>query len=254
MSNLLTLAISWEPEIRGIVVVLIAFTVLIGSVYLLLSTNMGVRLGFLTAFAALFGWMTIMGAIWWTYGIGLRGKDPSWDSVQVINGDLNQPDTNPVARDLNNGWTKLGEADSGRGQAVAAADDILQNKAKRFKAGEYLPIEVYDKGGDRWPVIFGVDFIAFFHDPHYSLVEVQPVIPTPTEPGRAPAQPQVDPTAPKTFVLMERNPGTRRRPAALITVGSAMIFALSTLALHRRDKRSTVNVSQPTSERVGAGV
>jgi hypothetical protein len=255
MLNVLTLAISWEPEIRGIVVVLIAVAVLIGSVYLLLSTNMGIRLGLLTAFAALFGWMTIMGAVWWTYGIGLRGKDPTWQAVQVINGDLDQVDTNSVARDINDGWTQLGESDTGRGTAIAAADDILQNQAKRFKAGEYLPIAVYDKGGDdRKPVIFGVDFLAFFHGPHYALVEVQPVIPTPTEPGRAPPQPRADPNAQKTYVLMERNQGTRRRPAALITVGSAIIFGLTASALHRRDKLSQANRSQPATERVGAGV
>ena len=38
----LTLAFGWEPEIRGIVVVLIAVGVLMGSVYLILVTNLGV--------------------------------------------------------------------------------------------------------------------------------------------------------------------------------------------------------------------
>ena len=43
------LAISWQPEIRGISVVLISVVVLCGSVYFILSTNLGSRLGFLVA-------------------------------------------------------------------------------------------------------------------------------------------------------------------------------------------------------------
>ena len=37
------LAISWQPEIRGIVVVLIAVVVLIGGTYLLVGSNVGAR-------------------------------------------------------------------------------------------------------------------------------------------------------------------------------------------------------------------
>ena len=69
------LAIGWEPELRGILIVIIAVVMLCGSVYLILGTNIGARLGFLVAFAALAGWMFIMGAIWWTYGIGLLGPE-----------------------------------------------------------------------------------------------------------------------------------------------------------------------------------
>jgi len=65
------LSIGWEPEIRGILTVIIGTVALCGSVYLLLGTNIGVRLGFLVALAGLFGWMASMGAIWWAYGIGL---------------------------------------------------------------------------------------------------------------------------------------------------------------------------------------
>jgi len=84
MSTVLTLAFGWEPEIRGITVVLIIFLVLCGSVYLLLATNLGARLGMLVALAGFFGWMTIMGAIWWVYGIGYQGSLPSWRPVEVI--------------------------------------------------------------------------------------------------------------------------------------------------------------------------
>ena len=49
--------------------------VLWAACYLILGTNLGARLGFLVAFAALAGWMFLMGAIWWSYGKGLLGPD-----------------------------------------------------------------------------------------------------------------------------------------------------------------------------------
>lgn len=76
------LAINWEPELRGIVIVAIAVGVLIGGTYLVVGTNLGARLGLLVVLAGLFGWMTIMGTIWWTYGIGLKGREPSWQAAE----------------------------------------------------------------------------------------------------------------------------------------------------------------------------
>ncbi len=38
-----------------------------GSIYLLLATNLGGRLGFLVALTGLFGWMIIHSMIWWIY-------------------------------------------------------------------------------------------------------------------------------------------------------------------------------------------
>ncbi len=75
------LAIGWQPELRGILITIIAVFTFCGSVYFILSTNLGARLGFLVAFAALAGWIFIMGAIWWTYGKGLLGPDASWAPV-----------------------------------------------------------------------------------------------------------------------------------------------------------------------------
>ena len=75
------LAVGWEPELRGLLTVVIGFVILMGSVYLILATNMGARLGFLVSLTALAGWMMLMGLVWWIYGIGLRGPDPSWAPV-----------------------------------------------------------------------------------------------------------------------------------------------------------------------------
>src|SRR3954451_23600609 len=75
------LAIGWEPEIRGVLTVMIAVVVLCGSIYLIMATNMGARLAFLVVLAGLFGWLFLMGITWWIYGIGLKGPDPTWAEI-----------------------------------------------------------------------------------------------------------------------------------------------------------------------------
>lgn len=87
MSHLLS-AISWDPGFRGVLVVLVGVIVLCGSVFLLLATNTGVRLGFLLALTGLFGWMTIMGITWSMYGIGYKGPTPTWKVLDVNEGNI----------------------------------------------------------------------------------------------------------------------------------------------------------------------
>ena len=55
----------WDPTILGFLVVLSAIGLFCGSVYLLLGTNVGARLGLLLALTRLFGWMVILTFIWW---------------------------------------------------------------------------------------------------------------------------------------------------------------------------------------------
>jgi len=261
-------AINWQPELRGIVVVLIASSVLIGGTYLVVGTNVGARLGFLIVIAAFFGWMMTMGAIWWTYGIGLKGPTPFWfpaepvtivrDSSLLVGAEILKVEptigADPVANaslistELQaEGWHLLDEADPQRGQAVAASDAILQIEAKEFPAGSYLSVAVYDRGGERWPKINdSLDFFAFFHKPRYALVEVAPVVPQRVEPGRAPARPVVDTAQPHRYVHMLRDLGAKRQPAMFITFGSGLIFLMLCWLLHRRDLQLRVNMSSET--------
>jgi len=266
------LAVSWEPQIRGIVVVLIMVVVLIGGSYLIVSTNIGARLGLLVILAGFFGWMATMGAIWWTYGIGLKGPEPSWKPAEPIAivrdvaymvdagiltssaaangvatscGGSTPSECATTVRDVlvAEGWTLLDEADPERGQAVASSDAIIQNIAEEFSAGEYLSVNVYDRGGERYPLITeSIDFFAFFHKPRYAVVEVAPVVPQRAEPGRAPARAEIDTTKPHRYVHMVRDRGAKRQPAILITLGSTLIFLILCWLLHRHDLAARANV------------
>jgi hypothetical protein len=233
LASSFTLAFGWQPEIRGIVVVLIAVGVLMGSVYLLLATNLGARLGLLVALGALFGWLTILASMWWIYGIGLKGADPTWKPVEVIVGDISNAN-NEIARNLD-GWEKLPTDDPSRGQAVASSDAILTIQSKVFTSPtDYVVTDVYTIGGGTYPKWF----FSFRHDPHYALVQVQPVKPQISEAGKPPPTPVADETQPVVSVLMIRDLGYRRRPAALITLGALSIFLAIAWILHSRDKES----------------
>ncbi len=91
MIDLLTTlgGISWDLEVRGILVVATGSIVLIGSVWLIIATNSGARLSTLVTLAGLMGFMTILGISWWMYGSGWKGADPSWQTIDINVGDLN---------------------------------------------------------------------------------------------------------------------------------------------------------------------
>ncbi len=80
--------LGWDPEIRGFMAVFAGVVVLLGSVWLLLVLNSGTRLGSLITLAGLFGWMVIMAAVWWIYGIGWAGSAPTWQLREINVGDL----------------------------------------------------------------------------------------------------------------------------------------------------------------------
>lgn len=261
------LAITWQPEIRGVIVVLIGFVVLCGSVYLLLGTNLGARLGFLIAVTALAGWMAIMGLVWWIYAIGLKGPAPSWKNAGNITIDGNLHESGVIKTDvgtdgdknttelLREGWRQTATDAPNYGQASSAASAILEG-SKVFTTGQYIVLNVYEKGGTRWPLIAGekqLDFFAFFHDPHYSLVEVQGVLSQISEPGRAPAKAIPDPNQPKRYVLMKRDPGGIRENGRSLTIGGTIIFIMLCIMLHRRDRVFTEHVHGEL-EKAGAGV
>ncbi len=71
----------WYPTILGVLVVVSAVALFCGSVYLLLATNLGARLGLLIAAAALSGFMVLLSGLWMTTAsplTTLRGRLPAW--------------------------------------------------------------------------------------------------------------------------------------------------------------------------------
>jgi hypothetical protein len=260
------LAINWEPEIRGVLIIVIAVSLFCGSIYVLLATNLGARLGFLVALTGLMGWMTLMGIMWSIYGIGLKGPDPTWNAVPgrtvlqdtdalfqagVFDQRVDIPEGVPFPEEADvvadefrqEGWTQLSEDDPSFSQAAAAASVFLENSGA-FAAGEFQAQRVFDIGGERYPMIGDFDLFAFFHKPRYAVVEVAPLVLVRTEPGRAPPPATVDDTRQRQYVYMIRDLGARRQPAFVLTFGAGLIFLTGCWLLHRRDRMVTENRSR----------
>lgn len=261
-------AIGWEPELRGILIVIIAVGVLCGSVYMILGTNLGARLGFLVSLAALAGWMMMMGIIWMIYGIGMQGPAPSWKAIEgrtviqdtgsltssgVLDGRIEIPEGASFAERGEaittafeaEGWEQIDAASPEYGQAFAAAQTFIEDE-EALPAGGYVATAVYDMGGERWPKINeSIDFLAFMHDPRYVVVEVAPTEQTRTEAGRAPASAVIQENGQRQFVYMVRDLGAKRQPAQVLTIGSGLIFGALCWLLHRRDQTVVRNLSAP---------
>ena len=261
------IAIGWQPELRGIIVTIIGVVVLIGSIYLVLGTNLGARLGFLVALCGLAGWMALMGAVWAIYGIGLQGPLGTWEAVPgrtvlqdtaalsqagVLGAPVEIPDQTSytdesaiVAEQLEaEGWSQLDPASPAAGQAGASAGEFLEETGA-FEAGDDQVTRVFDIGGDRYPMIGNFDLLAFWHEPRYSLVEVAAIEQTRDESGRAAPASQIDESRQRQYVYMIRDLGARRQPAFVLTIGATIIFLSLCWLLHQRDARVRSNLAQP---------
>lgn len=296
--------IAFDPTIRGLLAVGVGVVVLMGSVYLLLATNTGNRLGFLLALTGFFGWMAIMGLIWWIYGIGMQGEAASWKVVEYNAGDVSQavtdkltdldlsalpqdpetggPDYDLVAQlfeedpeafqeveeqleEASDGWKFLPASDPSRGEAEATVGDNLPECSTCAfgieSPADYVVLGAFEVGGKkglpddptRWDRIKNevVSALTIKNPERYAVVQVQKVIPQEVEPGQAPPTPEADPEQPVISVVLLRDIGDRRFPAAMITIGSTLIFLLLCWVLNQRERILESNLAH--AERVRAG-
>jgi hypothetical protein len=266
------LAINWYPELRGILTVMIGAAVWMGSIYLILGTNLGARLGFIVTLAGLAGWIALMAGVWWIYGIGLKGSEPEWRQVPgktviqevdllyqagVVDRPLDvtaqtdsQVAADAVAAQLKSqGWDRVDPSAPEFGQAEASAGVFLDEEGA-FAPGEFKVTNVYEVDpphDSAYPKLGPngeLDQLAFFHKPYYTLVEVAPYVPLRLEQGRAPTAPEVDTTLPRQYVYMIRDLGNLRQPAAYICIGSTTMFLALCWLLHRRDRFVAQNLSR----------
>lgn len=245
LSSAFSMAIRWDPNIRGFLIVTAFFTALVGSSYLLAATNLGARMGFLVTFGGLFGWLTLLGLLWTIFGIGPIGDAPHWQLKGVLSGEIGATAAPPLDIALDE-WTSVEEGSPSRGQAVAAVDELFPEtpQAAGFgikEASDYVVLDVYQRGGEApmWPTL------TLKHKPHYAVVQLQlnkyADWTASDHPGEAIPKAQADTSAPVVTVLMIRNLGSRRLPPAMVMVGAGLIFAALMTLLHRRDKLGMAN-------------
>lgn len=368
--------ISWEPEIRGALVVLIASAILMGSIWLVLVTDVGSRVGTLIIATGFFGWMFIMGLIWWLYGGNvLKGDDPVWEAREIVFGSLDSStvgdvsdlgaaqvvgaaalvesvcpglvdatgqvqrarlvennldiplsgfysapsgspdcnvevgellavDTETIAEELADanaaldgddprfldatalsatiettiadetrkvnqltlsglasvapdmleaaeesgqlvlvGWNLVSSADAGEAQAIAGAF-LISSDGAYDDATNFFVLDTFQKGGkpkrsgdSTWDRVSNEagNTVRFWHPTNTTVVQVVGTLEKDEVPGQAPPFPEIDADAQVISVVMVRDLGSRRLPAALITIGSLIIFLALASMLHFRD-------------------
>ena len=145
----------WYPTILGVLVVVAAVGLFVGTPILLLATNMGTRLGFLVGVACLSGLMVLISLLWLTNPSPvntLKGRIPAWVAVESIqNGDVAKSKIAAV-RDIDNSGRAASEADVTNLKAAVDSNLIL---TKNEQTGEILSgaegkFAVYT-GGHRLP-------------------------------------------------------------------------------------------------------
>jgi len=250
-------ALSWDPQIRGALILITAILILPGSVYLLLATNTGAKVGFVLAMAGLSGWITVMAIIWAVYGIGLKGREKSWKVQEVVVQDAGKAGVKAM-EDFPEGWNKLPAGNAVRADAQAAGDAALlpavapagehggastaEAEPPRYvtpfkTTADYVILDAYDKGGDNQLFTIGRHKFYFRHSPHYAVIHVKPALNQTGGPGGAPPTPVPDPAAPDYYVVMVRDLGSLRFPPVVVALSFGTIFAICCYWLHERDKR-----------------
>ena len=233
MISLSLAALTWEPQIKGALYVLLAVLILCGSAFLLLSTNMGARLGFLLSGAGLFGFLATIGIIWWVYGIGPKGPEPHWVSKGIVTGDPSRS-ANPALDRFPRGWDRLQPSDPAVADALPVVDGQLVGPRAMFRnPSDYVVLAAFKKGGDSHGP-FGLNVprpFDVFHSPHYLVVQVQKALPPAV--GQRPGP---DPSAQSVSVVMLRDLGAKRRNPAVFALSSTAIFLLICYKLHVRDR------------------
>jgi hypothetical protein len=241
VTDTLLLALSWNPQVRGGLYVLLSVLILCGSGALILGTNLGGRVGFQVAAAGLLGFFVVIGLTWWVYGIGPQGKAPTWVPRFEIQGDLGQADSQ-ILRGFPRDWEELDLADPAVADALPIADGELtggeEGGGVYESPADYLPVAALEKGGETYGPFGILNFrpLNLWHKTHYLIVQVQAVEHQEVIPGAAPPRPRVDPNAPKTAVVMVRDLGSLRLNPAVFTIASTLLFGLLVYQLHTRDK------------------
>jgi hypothetical protein len=253
----------WYPTILGVLVVLAGIGLFCGTVYLLLATNLGSRLGFLVAAAGLSGLVMLLACLWLTTGSPLntlKGRIPHWVAVESIeNGDVAQSKITAVQTVEQDG-RKVDLAE--QANVKAAVDEALvatteggaqgttqeasaNNFATYTSATDYLIKNIWETGGgdifSQVDVTTGGGFPwihVSLHKPLYAVVEICPADPDAVIVpfGESPPAPKCDASKPRSVIVFERDLGSVRVPPFVALLASGILFALSLLGLHWRER------------------
>ena len=255
LANELTDPNIWYPTILGVLVVVAGIMLFVGSIYLILGTNMGARLAFLVTFASLMGFMVVLTSLWITTASPLntlRGSVPKWEIKEVVPS-LDES-TIPEVRTIQEDGTKVpailaanikAAVDEGLITKVDNAVEQFTPEDNQFalysEVTDYLVTSTYQIGGSNPSFL---DF-QFTHSPHYAVVEFCGVAPNTAVFGTPPDTPTcavegTEEAKSNGFVVLEYNLGDVRLPPIVAFFSFTILFILALLMLgwYEKDRKA----------------
>src|SRR5262249_28591895 len=118
-----------DPTILGILTVVSGVVLFCGSVYLLLATNLGARLGFLIAATALTGLLTLIAVLWVTTQTPLespKGRVAAWVPITCAKGAGNCADVGSLSEAPISRFVQLGNDSAKQKESLLPVDQYPQ--------------------------------------------------------------------------------------------------------------------------------
>jgi hypothetical protein len=238
----------WYPTILGVLVVVAAVILFVGSVYLLLGTNLGARLGFLVTFTGLAGFMMILTLLWTTSATPLtvlKGRVPQWKVVEVVPNvekakteavrDAVRPANAASSTDASNIKSAVDAALVTKVATPTVEVGANDNRFAKFQqVTDYMVLNTYVIGGSN-PRFYRLEFT---HTPKYAVVSYCKTATQTQTFGLPPLPPEcaTGADAGKGFVVLQYDLGSVRFPPFIGLVISTIAFGLGLLMLHWREK------------------
>jgi hypothetical protein len=232
----------WDPTIVGVLAPVAGVFLFCGSAYLLLSTNLGARLGFLVSAAALSGFMVLLSTLWLTTSTPLespKGRSADWKVVEL---DSSFADSKvPAVRSIEQTGQQLPPKAATTirsfldGALVTVNPPLGQKKpdqpfAQYTTASKYITddpeqgLKTYQVGGNTKNL--------FWHHPKYAAVQLCDTLDQTVPFGEAPPLPKCDPAKQRKIAVLIYDYGSVRLPPVCYLIGSIILFLLSLLGLH----------------------
>jgi hypothetical protein len=253
----------WYPTILGVLVVVAAVALFMGTIYILLATNMGARLGFLVAVGGLAGLMVLLSLLWLTNPSPvntLKGRIPAYKAVEAIQaGDVARSKI-PEVQTINEKGHQVNQQDLANVKAAVDTNliinkDLLTGEnlagsngkfAIYEDATKYIVTKNQETGGgeifSQFKTSTGGGFPwvhVSLHTPKYvvvTLCNTDPALSATEVPfGDKPPVPKCANTQ-RQILVLERDLGSLRVPPFVVFIASSILLALTLLAMHWRER------------------
>jgi len=228
--------------VKGILVVVTAFVLLPGSVYMLLATNFGALKGYLIAATAFFGFLILLSATW-LFGLpgttpltGPKGTQPTFKFFTLDDPAASKYDSvRSFQGGAGNGWQEApaaaaGEQGGGAQERLKADLDVARQTAVSTLVEE---TNKDNKDSSKDLDAANLDAKAFYTIQDGTEVAAIVISPKTPPAGSGLERPSF---APKT-TFAYRDPGAPFLPSILFLIGSLVLFVVHMLALGLVERR-----------------